>query len=94
LNPRRLTEQLVEEAKVIQQLKHNHIVKVVKMYVQKDQFSVVMLPVAEIDLGKNLELVNSTEFEPKRDAARFRMSRWPGCLIHALDYLHEMHVNH
>lgn len=93
-NRRLLTEQLVAEAKVIQQLRHSHIVEVVEVYVQNDQFSVVMLPAAEIDLGKYLGLVDSTEVGPKKDSARFRMSRWPRCLIHALDYLHEMHVTH
>jgi serine/threonine protein kinase len=89
-----LKAQLISEARMIQNLRHRHIVQVVDVYVRDEQFAVVMLPVADVDLGKYLEQVDVMDLGPKRDEARTRLCRWPGCLIRALDYLHEMGVTH
>jgi serine/threonine protein kinase len=89
-----LKEQLISEARIIQQLRHRHIVRVVDVYVKDEQLAVVMLPVADIDLGEYLKQVDGMERGPNRDEARTRLCRWPGCLVRALGYLHEMRVMH
>ena len=67
LQSRRLEiiQELIEEARIIQRLQHDHIIKLIETYQWRDQFYVVMTPVAETDLKRYLmkldELVPSTE---------------------------------
>jgi hypothetical protein len=61
----------------MQCLRHKHIVELVEVYVQNSQLLVAMLPVAEIDLGKHLQQVDSTQFGPRRDEARYQTVQQP-----------------
>jgi len=53
-----------------------------------------MSQVADTDMKKYLEKVDSKGDGIERNTLRKPMQTWPGCLIQAIDYLHEMRVKH
>jgi serine/threonine protein kinase len=53
-----------------------------------------MLEVADCDLENYMDLVDDMEMGDKRRKLSEPMMRWPGCLIQAIDYLHEMRIKH
>jgi serine/threonine protein kinase len=70
-------------------------VTVVDIYQFKSRLSIVMQEVADCDLNEYLQSTDDLEdMEPKKTENRIPMSSWTGCLIQALDYLHEMKVKH
>jgi serine/threonine protein kinase len=93
-------EQLKQEALIIRSLHHRHIVEVVGTYTWSSRFSIIMLPVADTDLGKYLEELDSTieEMTMKQQVERLRRTNqfntWIVCLILAVDYLHEKRIKH
>jgi serine/threonine protein kinase len=92
-------DKIKEEARIIRRLRNNpHIVEVVSTYEIKTGFSptfcILLLPVADCDLGSMLEQVDQmSEDDEKRDAIR-TMRHWAACLIRATDYMHYNHVKH
>jgi serine/threonine protein kinase len=86
--------QLREEARIIRQLHHRHVIKLIGTYTWATSFGIVMDPVAETDLQQFLSYVDSMEDGYQRNHARERLYSWTGCLIQGLDYLHEMRVKH
>jgi serine/threonine protein kinase len=96
LKSRRLEviNELVREARIIQRLRNHHIVKLIETYEWKDQFFVVMAPVAETDLKRYLMRLDELEPGRLRDYMCEFVVGWPVCLIRAADFLHEMRVKH
>jgi serine/threonine protein kinase len=96
LRPKRidLLNKLKEEAKIIQRLRHRHIVEVVRTYTWSNRFNILLSPVADSDLGKLLEEIDGIPKSQQRDEARGKLMGWAVCLIRALDYLHEMRVKY
>jgi serine/threonine protein kinase len=94
--PRRqeMIEQLREEARTIHRLRHRHIIRLIGTYTWTTIFGIIMTPVADTDLQQFLSQVDSMESGVGRDQAREHLLSWTGCLIRALDYLHEMRVKH
>jgi serine/threonine protein kinase len=94
--PQRLDilNKLKEEARIIQRLRHRHIVEVAGTYTWSNRFSILLSTVADTDLRKLLEEVDGIPNGQRRDEARDKLMSWAGCLIRALDYLHEMRVKH
>ncbi|KAF8859912.1 kinase-like protein [Acephala macrosclerotiorum] len=88
INPRRPTH--FEEKKILQELKHQHIVQLVGSYVVGDVYSCLFYPVAEMDLtafmhyGRENESANWTR----------TMTEGLGCLSNALAYLHGAGIKH
>lgn len=82
------------EARVIRRLKHQHIISILELYTHRNELSIIMLQVADLDMEKYLDLADSVTEEKQRYAIRLPMQMWPGCLIQAIDYLHEMRVKH
>jgi serine/threonine protein kinase len=79
---------------VLNRLRHCHIVQVVRMFHCQDQLHIVMSQVADTDMKKYLEKADSVGDGTERNALRKSIQTWPGCLIQAIDYLHEMRVKH
>jgi serine/threonine protein kinase len=86
--------QLREEARIIRQLHHRHVIKLIGTYTWATSFGIIMDPVAETDLQQFLSHVDSMEDGEQRRQACSRLFPWVGCLIRCLDYLHEMRVKH
>jgi len=82
------------EFSILLRLKHRHVLQVVEVYQYRNHLSIIMAQVADTDLGRYLEKVDGLDVGPDRDAMRKPMQSWPGCLIQAIDYLHEMKVKH
>jgi serine/threonine protein kinase len=82
------------EFSILLRLKHRHVLQVVEVYQYRNHLSIIMAQVADTDLSRYLETVDGLDAGPDRDAMRKPMQMWPGCLIQAIDYLHEMKVKH
>ena len=79
---------------IIRKLNHCHIVNVVATYEWQRRFGIIMLPVAPTDLRTLLHEVDDMAEGPTRNKYLKWIQRYPGCLIRAMDYIHEMRVKH
>jgi serine/threonine protein kinase len=82
------------EARILRGLNHSHIVSVVGVYAHRNELSIIMLQVADANLEVYMQHVDSMLEVEDRDALRGPMKVWAGCLIQAIDYLHEKMVKH
>lgn len=82
------------EFAIPKRLKHRHLIEVVEIFQFKSRLRIMMAQVAETDMKEFMERVEPLEDGAERDAMRMKMQMWPGCLIQAIDYLHEMRVKH
>lgn len=89
-----IIRKLVEEARFIQRLHHHHVVKLIETYQWRDQFYIVMAPVAETDLKRYLIKLDDLGPGAERDSMRKLILHWPICFVRALDFLHEMRIKH
>ena len=96
LRSRRLevVQELIEEAKIIRIYRHYHLVELIETYQWRDQFCVVITPVAETDPKQYLMRFDEPDTGPGRHSMRELILHWPVCLIRALDVLHEMRIKH
>jgi serine/threonine protein kinase len=83
-----------KEFTILNRLKHRHVIEVIEIFQCKNRLRIIMAQVADTDLGEYMERVDSLQVGAERDAMRKSMQTWPGCLIQAVDYLHEMRVKH
>lgn len=95
-NREKRSKEIAEEARIVRRLRHRHIVKVLGTYSWRNQFGIIMSPVAETDLNNFLQHVDSLESYPEEERLECYniMLSWPACLLRALDYTHEMLVKH
>jgi serine/threonine protein kinase len=63
-------------------------------YLWNNIFSFIMSPVADTDLSQFLAHMDSLDEGLEKDGGYAMLLSWPGCLIRALDYIHEMRVKH
>jgi serine/threonine protein kinase len=89
-----MIEQLLNEAQIIKRLNHRHIITLKSTYLWNNIFSFVMSPVADTDLSQFLAHMDSLRLGKEKDDGIAKLLGWPGCLIRALDYMHEMRVKH
>jgi serine/threonine protein kinase len=82
------------EFKILQRLKHHHVMQVLEMYSYSNRLSVIMLPVADTDMKEYLEKLDEMEVGPLRHEMLKPLLMWQGCLVKAIDYLHEMRIKH
>lgn len=50
--------------------------------------------VAECDMKEYLEKLDGLNIGPERHSMLKPLLRWQGCLIQAIDYLHEIKIKH
>lgn len=84
----------LNEARILRRLDHRHIVRILELYICQNNLSIIMLEVGDCNMKKYLEDVDTMGDKSKRDAMRITLQMWPGCLIQAIDYLHEMRIKH
>lgn len=86
------------EFAILNRLKHEHVVTVLDIYQHKNRLNIIMIEVADSDLAEFMldidTLPSENQLDQGKDALRTKMLAWPGCLIQAIDYLHEMRVKH
>ena len=90
----RMLQAIQKEFAVLDRLKHPHIIEVVEIFQCKNRVRIIMAQVADTDLKEYMEQVDKLQGGPGRDILRKPMQMWPGCLIQAIAYLHEMRVKH
>ena len=76
----------VAEIEFLKRLKHDHIVEFVGCYTNPKYMSLIILPVAEIDLSTYFKRVDTSKHQELRT--------FFGCLARALELLHEQNVRH
>ncbi|OCK78034.1 kinase-like protein [Lepidopterella palustris CBS 459.81] len=86
-----------EEAKVLEELSHLHIVQIIGSYEETSQagrsfYSLLMAPVGDDDLKTFLDMVGDQNPAPAREWNWLR--QWFTCLISAVAYFHEHGVRH
>ncbi|MCJ1232032.1 hypothetical protein MMC12_008713, partial [Toensbergia leucococca] len=82
------------EVRIIRRLRHRHVITALATYQCERDFAIIMLPVADTDLKSFLEQADNMPLSVERYSMMFMMQKWPGCLIQAIDYLHEVRVKH
>jgi serine/threonine protein kinase len=92
--PDKILHETQREFAILNRLKHRHIIQVVKIFFCKKRLYIVMDQVADTDMKQYLEKVDALGDGMEKDSLRKTMQMWPGCLIQAIDYLHEMRVKH
>jgi serine/threonine protein kinase len=80
--------EILSEMRIMQSLQHNHIVRYVGSFTNKNSFGILMLPVADQDLAAYLQ-------DAATDPRRYPTVRtFFGCLATALSFLHDNLVKH
>ncbi|KAH8727328.1 kinase-like domain-containing protein, partial [Phaeosphaeriaceae sp. PMI808] len=79
-------KQFIAEIEILKRLKHHHIVKFIGSYTDPTCISLIISPVAEMDLGVYLTRANNSNLPELRT--------FFGCLASALEFLHEERVRH
>ena len=83
------------EFKILNRLRHRHVVSVLEIYQYKSRLAIIMQQVADTDLSDYFDRVDNLEHNDiEFNSLKRRMQAWPGCLIQAMDYLHEMKIKH
>jgi serine/threonine protein kinase len=94
-NKETILESTRNEFTILRRLKHRHVVSVLELYQCRNLLSIIMEQVADTDLAEYLQSTdNLSDNDDRKDLQKSIMATWPGCLIQALDYLHEMRVKH
>jgi serine/threonine protein kinase/tetratricopeptide (TPR) repeat protein len=76
----------IGEIEILKRLRHRHIVELIGSYTDPENMSLLMSPVAEMDLKEYLQRVKRSYHHELRT--------FFGCLAAALEYLHENKIRH
>lgn len=94
---RKLLLEISRKISIMKRLSHSHIVKYVESYQVNGskQCSILLTPVAKKNLKEFFGKVdNGTMAISERVYICRIMSQCPGCLIRALEYIHNLHIRH
>ncbi|KAH9208160.1 kinase-like domain-containing protein, partial [Leptodontidium sp. 2 PMI_412] len=83
-----------KEFKILDRLRHEHVMTVLEIYSFRNKLSIIMLDIADMDMKEYLEKLDEVSLETERLRMLSPLPTWLGCLIQAVDYLHEMKVKH
>jgi ankyrin repeat protein len=90
-NRRMTPEMVLQEVEHLQRLRHCHIIQLVGSYLQGGRLAILLYPVADFNLEDFLEYV--IEKDTNGDIRR-SLRQHCGCLVHALDYIHNSAIKH
>jgi serine/threonine protein kinase len=82
------------EFEILNRLKHCHVMRVLDIYCYCNKLSIIMSHVADTDMKEYLDKLDTLDTGPERHEMLKPLLMWQGCLIQAIDYLHEMKVKH
>lgn len=80
---------LALEAKALQQLRHDHIIRFIESYRQNDSLSLLLSPVADSNLAVYLD-----RLDVGIDAPKIHLRGFYNCLVSALHHIHESSFAH
>ena len=86
-------DRILLEAKIVHDLSHEHIVRIIETYQQGHIFVIIMQPVAKGDLAKYLDDLDNTAGH-EADQYKEQLMGWFRCLANAMAYLHDAKVRH
>jgi serine/threonine protein kinase len=90
-------EMLLQEVKVLQNLEHPHIVRLVGTLSERRFFSLLMYPAADCNLHAFMQIITSESEGTKTTGLNIRknsLHKFMKCLIHGLGYLHSERIRH
>lgn len=91
----RILESARNEFTILRRLKYRHIVSVLELYQYNNLLAIIMEQIADSDLAEYLRNTDElSDDNDRKETQRSIMRTWSGCLIQALDYLHEMKIKH
>jgi serine/threonine protein kinase len=79
---------------ILRRLEQHHVIQVLELYSFRNKLSIIMLQVADTDMKEYLEKLDTIGTGPERHTMLKPLLMWQGCLIQAIDYLHEMKIKH
>ena len=83
------------EVRIMKALRHPHIVEILDSYVQSDSFSLLMAPVADMDLNEYLTTAEATPLEGSASLDRSEtLMRGMSSIAAALQHIHSSSVSH
>lgn len=88
---KKIAEEVRNEVTIMQKLRHLHIATVLFQIKEEDAYSIFMLPVADYDLRKYMDMCTKEEYPA---ALTCRIFPWFGCLLDALAYAHRQDIKH
>ncbi|KAF2492537.1 kinase-like protein [Lophium mytilinum] len=99
-NRRMKRSEAIKEVKHLKRVEHSHIIRVVGTYIFKQNLSILLYPAAEDNLEGFMEsiitrplgLAGSPDYE--NDAKLHALTKFFGCLAHALNFLHQKATKH
>lgn len=90
--PREL-ERVLEEVRIANGLVHQHVVRLIETYQQRNLYAIIMEPVAEGNLATYMSDLDGISLEQGAER-REHLAEWFQCLVTALCYLHDSGVRH
>ena len=91
---KQVADEVDKEVEIMKEkLRHHHIASVLFNVREGATFRLIMLPVADCDLRRYLEL-QCDRVDLSRDEANKYGDNWFGCLVSALAYVHEQQIKH
>ncbi|KAH0557175.1 hypothetical protein GP486_005032 [Trichoglossum hirsutum] len=79
----------LNEAEVLQHLRHRHIIQFAGSSYSPGNFNIFLNPVADCDLRQFMD-----EYSVSRDTGPDTLKKWTRCLSHAVKYMHKKGVRH
>lgn len=88
-------KQFFEEVRIMQKLHHIHVVEILNSYSRGKTSSILLLPLADMDLGDFIEILQAGEMaEEEREEKTVLLCQWIKCLAEGLRYIHSSNVKH
>lgn len=89
-----LNNRLKEEARLLRELQHEHVVKVAETFEVAGHFSILMAPRAALRLTHVFRLFDAENDPHRQKPSLETLKEWVSCLTKALTYLHNQNVEH
>lgn len=89
--PEVIAKEVKNEVAIMQKLRHLHIATVLFLLKDDEAYSIFMLPVADYDLHRFLNICTEQDYAP---ALTKQIYPWFGCLLDALAYAHKLKIKH
>jgi hypothetical protein len=70
-----------QEFKILNRLRHDHVMAVLEIYSYRNKLSIIMLDVADMDMKEYLEKVDDIPLNDERYQMLLPLLNWLGCLI-------------
>lgn len=90
-SPELVEEEVKNEVRVMQKLRHLHIATVLFYLKEETAYSIFMLPVADYNLREYMVTCSKEDYPPRLTKY---FHAWIGCLLDALAFAHKLDIKH